>query len=230
MNGGEQREPGGEPNEKVLRRALPPDGGLRPREVGEGPPGQPEEREADDDRPTPRIYVASLSDYNAGDLHGEWIDAAQEVDELYVDISLMLADSPILGTEEWAIHDYDGFGPLVVNEYETVETVSRLGLGIAEHGLAFGAWASHVGTGEDVLGGFDEAYLGEWPSAEAYAEVFLEQLGLEEIFEGLPAWLKPHVSVDLEGFALSLETNGDIWTAPTGEGSEVYVFVGDGVR
>ena len=25
----------------------------------------------------PRIYVASLSDYNAGRLHGEWIDADQ---------------------------------------------------------------------------------------------------------------------------------------------------------
>ena len=30
----------------------------------------------------PRIYVASLSDYNAGRLHGVWLDANQDVEEL----------------------------------------------------------------------------------------------------------------------------------------------------
>ena len=42
------------------------------------------------DNPQPRIYVASLSDYNAGILHGVWLDAAQEPDELQAHIDLML--------------------------------------------------------------------------------------------------------------------------------------------
>jgi antirestriction protein len=43
---------------------------------------------------TPRIYVASLSDYNAGRLHGVWLDADQTPDELHDAIRAMLAESP----------------------------------------------------------------------------------------------------------------------------------------
>ncbi len=41
----------------------------------------------------PRIYVASLSDYNAGRLHGAWLNAAQESADLHADIAAMLAQS-----------------------------------------------------------------------------------------------------------------------------------------
>lgn len=41
-----------------------------------------------------RIYVASLADYNAGRLHGEWIDAHQTADELHSAVTAMLAASP----------------------------------------------------------------------------------------------------------------------------------------
>lgn len=54
---------------------------------------------------TPRIYVASLSDYNNGLLHGEWIDAGQEPDEIHEQVQAMLAESESPGAEEWAIHD-----------------------------------------------------------------------------------------------------------------------------
>lgn len=56
-----------------------------------------------------RIYVASLSDYNAGILHGTWIDFAQltDLDDLRAAIAAMLATSPTAKTapgqpaEEW---------------------------------------------------------------------------------------------------------------------------------
>lgn len=43
-----------------------------------------------------RIYVASLSDYNASILHGTWIDFAQltDLDDLRAAIAAMLATSP----------------------------------------------------------------------------------------------------------------------------------------
>ena len=53
----------------------------------------------------------------------------------------MLACSPEPVAEEWAIHDFKGFGLAYISEYESPETVSRLARGIAEHGLAFAAWA-----------------------------------------------------------------------------------------
>ena len=41
----------------------------------------------------PRIYVASLSDYNNGILHGAWIDAAQDADDIRTEVSAMLRES-----------------------------------------------------------------------------------------------------------------------------------------
>ena len=58
---------------------------------------------------TPRIYVACLAAYNNGHLHGRWIDANQDPDAIQVEISAMLAASPIADAEEWAIHDYEGY-------------------------------------------------------------------------------------------------------------------------
>ena len=48
------------------------------------------------DSNTFRIYVASLSDYNAGILHGTWIDFDQltDLDDLRAAIATMLATSP----------------------------------------------------------------------------------------------------------------------------------------
>jgi antirestriction protein len=73
-----------------------------------------------------RLYVASLSDYNAGILHGEWIDVTDE-GAMREGISAMLASSPTakqegLPAEEWAIHDYEGFGELRLSEYEGTRT------------------------------------------------------------------------------------------------------------
>ena len=76
-------------------------------------------------RPVPRIYVASLSDYNDGRLFGRWIDAAVEPEDLARQVDKMLAASPTPGAEEWAIHDYEGFGPLPLSEYERLALVSR---------------------------------------------------------------------------------------------------------
>ena len=66
---------------------------------------------------TPRIYVACLASYNAGILHGEWIDAT-DADTIREAIQEMLKRSPTPGAEEWAIHDYEGFGPLRLSEFE----------------------------------------------------------------------------------------------------------------
>ena len=101
-------------------------------------PQQPEQPEVHEQEPrnNPRIYVASLSDYNAGRLHGSWLDAAQDPEALLAGISEMLATSPEPIAEEWAIHDYEGFCGAALSEYEDVATVSKLALGVVEHGPA----------------------------------------------------------------------------------------------
>ncbi|HLX88444.1 MAG TPA: antirestriction protein ArdA [Acidimicrobiales bacterium] len=173
-----------------------------------------------------RIYVASLSDYNAGRLVGVWLDAAVSSDVLAEGVQAMLAGSPSLGAEEWAIHDYEGFGPLRLSEYENLETVSAVALGIAEHGPAFAHWAALVGTSEtEALGRFEDAYLGHADSIEDYAEGLLDDLGYSEIIKSsVPDFLQPYVKLDVEGFARDLELSGDL-TVSAGDGG-VYVFEG----
>ena len=74
----------------------------------------------------PRIYIASLSDYNAGRLLGRWIDANQSAEKLHADIREMLAESKEPPAEEWAIHDYEGFGTLRLSEFASVDDVAEL--------------------------------------------------------------------------------------------------------
>lgn len=175
-------------------------------------------------RQRPRIYVASLSDYNDGVLHGAWIHADQEVEELYVAVGSKLEASRQPGAEEWAIHDYEGFGPLRLGEYESLETISRLGLGIAEHGLAFAAWAELVVHVADDLGRFEEAYRGHWPSVKAYAEELLDDVGATEALKAIPEWLQPYMTINTAGLARDLQLGGDIQTVE-GDGG-VWVFEG----
>ena len=173
----------------------------------------------------PRIYVASLSDYNEGRLYGAWIDAAQEPDVIEEEITTMLKKSPSPGAEEYAIHDFENFGPLRLHEYDSIATVSRLALGISSHGAAFAHFASLVGTDDDRLQEFDEAYFGHFDSLERYADEALDDLGYKKQVEDLlPEYLEPYVHFDVEGFARDLEISGDVMTSE-GDGG-VYVFNG----
>ena len=184
-------------------------------------------------RDGPRIYVASLIDYNNGLLHGRWIEAVDDPEAMQEEIEEMLTASPTTAryggvAEEWAIHDYDGFGDLRLNEYQALSTIARLAGGIRQHGLAFAAWAAHIGDGgrsEDAIEQFEDCYRGEWDSVEAYAAELLDQFELDRIVQQVPEWLRPYVSIDTGGFARDLEIGGDIVSAETPEGG-VWVWSG----
>ncbi|MGA8726017.1 MAG: antirestriction protein ArdA [Acidimicrobiales bacterium] len=169
--------------------------------------------------PTPNIYVASLSDYNDGRLHGSWIDASQSADELHAAVQGMLDHSPIGGAEEYAIHDYEGFGPWRPSEYESIEAVAAVANGIAEFGPAFAHYVALRGTEEDTLSDFEDHYLGHYESAEAYAEELLEDLGISI---QVPSGFEPYVQLDVAAYARDLELGGDIELSE-GDGG-VYIF------
>ncbi|MFE4263391.1 antirestriction protein ArdA [Streptomyces sp. NPDC056883] len=67
------------------------------------------------------IYVASLSDYNAGRLHGKWINIGDDAEAVYDEISGILETSPQGDAEEYAIHSFEGFGGIEVAETEEIE-------------------------------------------------------------------------------------------------------------
>jgi len=174
----------------------------------------------------PRIYVASLSDYNEGRLHGVWLDAAQDVDTLASVVTAMLADSTSPSAEEYAIHDFENFGPLRLDEHESLATVSRIAIGIAEHGPAFAHFASLVGTSDlERLDHFEDAYFGHFDSLEEYATSVVDDLGyFDEIDKSIPDSFRPYVTFDVGLFAHDLENSGDV-AVSEGDGG-VYLFNG----
>jgi len=195
-------------------------------EVDLTPDGQVEQAERLTD--VPRIWVGSWLDYNHGVLYGQWIDAAQDEDQLHADITGMLAGSPTTAetgepAEDWGIFDHDNFGPIRIGEQESLSWVSAVARGISEHGLAFAAYAD-VMQDETMLAGFADAYLGHYESVEAYAEQLIADLGYDQAFEqAVPEGLRAYVRIDTEAFGRDLQLGGDVHVLPTDDGG-VWIF------
>jgi antirestriction protein len=129
------------------------------------------------------------------------------------------------GAEEWAIFDHEGFGPLRLSEYESVERISRLGLGIAEHGEAFAAFANFLGSSDTkLLDQFEDCFVGKCQSAEAYVEEFLEDAGIDRILDdALPGYLRDYVRIDTEAVARDMECEGALLAMEASDGG-VFLF------
>jgi antirestriction protein len=130
----------------------------------------------------PKIYVACLAAYNNGHLHGAWIDANQDTDGLFEEIKKILSASPIPNAEEWAIHDYEDFGDLIINENQSIETVSCLAQFVVEHGELGAAVLAHVGGDiDDAIKVLDECYHGEFNNEEDFAYYWVHEVDCREI-------------------------------------------------
>jgi antirestriction protein len=124
-----------------------------------------------------RIYVASLSDYNAGNLHGVWIDLEdKDADDVHAEIQKMLAEGAP-AAEEFAIHDHEGFGSVQVEEYESVETVVEVARLAHLHGEAYLVYLAHMGTLSADEGDFCDSYVGEYEGGEDVAMQLAEESG-----------------------------------------------------
>lgn len=135
-------------------------------------PGEQPDHETSHERQstrTPRVWIGSLADYNNGTLHGDWVDAAVDEEDLIVAAQRILATSEEPDAEEYAIFDYDDFGDFKVDQYEHLDLVAKVARGIQEHGDAFAAWAQLHDADRDRLDTFEDSYLGEYDSPEDWA-------------------------------------------------------------
>jgi antirestriction protein len=119
---------------------------------------------------TPRIYVACLAAYNNGRLHGTWIDIEGDANTVYEEIQAMLADSPIPGAEEWAIHDYEGFHSIRLSEYSGIDEVCDLVALVREHGALGAAIYGYYGDLDEAKTALEERYCGKYDSLADYAQ------------------------------------------------------------
>lgn len=164
----------------------------------------------------PRIYVACLAAYNNGYLHGAWIDAALEPWAIYDEVKAMLAASPIAGAEEWAIHDYEGFGGARIEEYASFDHVSELAAFIAEHGALGAALLDHCsGELSEAREVIEDRHLGSYASLADYVQEVTEDS------TAIPHALRYYI--DWRAMARDAEINGDLFTVQTAWDA-VHVF------
>ncbi|MBV8036218.1 MAG: antirestriction protein ArdA [Pelomonas sp.] len=122
-----------------------------------------------------RIYVADLAAYNAGHLHGVWIDASQDVNAMQEQISAMLARSPVPDAEEYAIHDFEGFGSYRVHEYAGIEEVQAVAAFLEEFPAFGAALLDQVGDMDEARETATERYCGCFRSLAEHAQQLTEE-------------------------------------------------------
>lgn len=163
-----------------------------------------------------RIYVACLAAYNNGYLHGAWIEAAQDPWAIWDEIRVMLARSPIAGAEEFAIHDYEGFGSFRIAEYADIEKVTHFAQFIGEHGALGAALLDYYGADLDAAReAITERYLGSHASLADY----MQELTEETIT--IPEPLRYYM--DWQAMARDAELSGGVIVLPEGYAG-VHVF------
>lgn len=162
-----------------------------------------------------RIYVACLASYNNGMLHGVWIDATNEVDDIQDQINTMLADSPEENAEEWAIHDYEGFGSYRLSEYEGIQSAHEVACFIDEHEELGAELLSYYSDIDEARKAIEENYCGCFESVADYAQELTEDTS------DIPKHLEMYI--DYERMGRDMELSGDIFTIEVGY-REVHIF------
>ena len=155
-----------------------------------------------------KIYVADLAAYNAGHLHGCWIDATDDLEAIQEQVSAMLAASPVAGAEEYAIHDYEGFGNYPLSEYEGLEAAYEIACFIAEYPDFGEELLSHFDDLEEARQAAEENYCGCYKSLSDYAQELTEEC--TDIPENLTYY------IDYEAIARDMALGGDVFTIETG--------------
>ena len=146
------------------------------------------------------IYVASLSDYNAGRLVGAWIECeGKDEEDLRAEITAMLATSQESVAEEWAIHDHEGFGSLDIGEYTPMSEVAEMCELIEDHEDVAMAAASWLVGLDEIREACEDKYHGCFDSLENWAYDLCQDMGY---MDELPSLIECHI--DFESIARDL--------------------------
>jgi len=128
--------------------------------------------------PSPRIYVACLSCYNGGKLHGEWFDLeGLDADDLHTEmVKAFKLDAkgfaPCTG-EGFLVHDHEGFLGYRVGEVSPSEAISAakfITRATEEHSMGAARAALSLADDLDQAREMLDCYHGEWDSVKDYAE------------------------------------------------------------
>lgn len=165
-----------------------------------------------------RIYVACLAAYNCGVLHGAWIKVEDDLEAVLGAVAAMLAGSPEPDAEEYAIHDFEGFGGVEIGESTPMAKVVEIAAFLRERGELGALVLDHVnGDLSEAEGLIEDGYRGRYSSLADYLQELTEESA--QIPEALRLY------IDYEAMARDAEISGDVFTIAA-DGGEVHVFSG----
>lgn len=128
----------------------------------------------------PAVYVACLAAYNSGTLHGDWVDLeeASTVEDIRECIAYIVATSPELGAEEYAVHDSQGLPDCLQSEWpdwQQVEAFMEAHCNL--HETERGAHLIACNLNGRVLDEqeFAESFCGFWERPEDFAQEQAEE-------------------------------------------------------
>ncbi len=102
----------------------------------------------------------------------------------------MLNDSPEEDSEEYAIHDYEGFGSYRLDEYEGIDSAHEVACFIEEHDELGAELLAYYSDIEDARKAIEESYCGCHTSVADYAQelnmelsgdIFTVETGYQEV-------------------------------------------------
>lgn len=85
-----------------------------------------------EERVEPAIWIGDLAAYNSGILHGKWVTVAPDmtIEDLQAKVNDILEEGQrkysketLSLHEEWGIFDFEGFGPIRLDQYTPLQTV-----------------------------------------------------------------------------------------------------------
>jgi len=174
---------------------------------------------------TPRAWVGCLGCYNEGELNGKWLDAEAAADLWAAELTHEDGTCVECGAEEFTVMDHENLhGATALGEMNVAEFIERaeLATAINEHDnvdalRAFLDYENRSGDAQDIEA-FEDRFMGQYDSYEAWAEEYLEESGL---LEQVPEALRYYI--DTRAYASDAELNGEV-SFVAAEYGAVYVF------
>lgn len=168
------------------------------------------------------IYVASLSDYNAGRLHGKWINIGDDAEAVYGEIDGILETSPQGDAEEYAIHSFEGFGGIEIAETEEIEDLILIAEALDEFPSAVVQHIYETCKAEHLSEKCQEKYIRTTEfnvdPESAVAEYALDYL-TDHGTKGVPQLWLDHIEAVAESLAIHMINSGSVIPLYAGAGT-----------
>lgn len=152
----------------------------------------------------PSIYVACLASYNAGYLHGRWIDLTIGFNAVWDEINAIIKDSPVEDAEEWEIHDTEYLPKRLCKDIQVL-------CNYAEHLREYGDKANLFACLcddydiDEAIEALDEKYIGEYDSEKDFIYDFVDQ---QDFLNNLPKHVQYYF--DYDSYLRDMKLNSEI--------------------